>query len=189
MGADPALRPAASAGNKLLNPTPRVRVRVEPLSLFRKSWGQRSFGQSSSSCPPPGSLGLAGAGREPSCASCWEWGAGGTESLLESQCPTSGGRRSGRGAEVTWCPRAGPAEVGLSLLTIPPPIHTVPVVFNCILGSPRTFPFMAESEEKLKSLLMKVKEESEKGVLKLNIQKTKIMASGPISSVQSLSRV
>ena len=42
---------------------------------------------------------------------------------------------------------------------------------------------MAESEE-LKSLLMKVKEESEKAGLKLNIQKTKIMASGPISSVQ-----
>ena len=41
----------------------------------------------------------------------------------------------------------------------------------------------AESEE-LKSLLMNVKEESEKGGLKLNIQKTKIMASGPISSVQ-----
>ena len=41
---------------------------------------------------------------------------------------------------------------------------------------------MAESEEKLKSLLMKVKEESEKGGLKLNIQKTKIMASGPITS-------
>ena len=41
---------------------------------------------------------------------------------------------------------------------------------------------MAESEEELKSLLMKVKEESEKGGLKLNIQKTKIMASGPISS-------
>ena len=39
---------------------------------------------------------------------------------------------------------------------------------------------MAESEEKLKSLLMKVKEESEKVGLKLNIQKTKIMASGPI---------
>ena len=38
---------------------------------------------------------------------------------------------------------------------------------------------MAESEEKLKTLLMKVKEESEKGGLKLNIQKTKIMASGP----------
>ena len=41
---------------------------------------------------------------------------------------------------------------------------------------------MAESEEELKSLLMKVKEESEKGGLKLNIQKTKIMASGPIPS-------
>ena len=41
--------------------------------------------------------------------------------------------------------------------------------------------FMAESEEKLKSLLMKVKEESEKVGLKLNIQKTKIMASGSIT--------
>ena len=41
---------------------------------------------------------------------------------------------------------------------------------------------MAESEEELKSLLMKVKEESEKAGLKLNIQKTKIMASGPITS-------
>ena len=41
---------------------------------------------------------------------------------------------------------------------------------------------MAESEEELKSLLMKAKEESEKVGLKLNIQKTKIMASGPISS-------
>ena len=41
---------------------------------------------------------------------------------------------------------------------------------------------MAESEEELKSLLMKVKEESEKGGLKLTIQKTKIMASGPITS-------
>ena len=41
---------------------------------------------------------------------------------------------------------------------------------------------MAESEEDLKSLLMKVKEESEKAGLKLNIQKTKIMASGPITS-------
>ena len=48
---------------------------------------------------------------------------------------------------------------------------------------------MAESKEKLKSLLMKVKEESEKVGLKLNIQKTKIMASGPISSVQLLSHV
>ena len=44
--------------------------------------------------------------------------------------------------------------------------------------------FMAESEEELKSLLMKVKEESEKAGLKVNIQKTKIMASGPITSWQ-----
>ena len=43
---------------------------------------------------------------------------------------------------------------------------------------------MAESEEELKSLLMKVKEENEKVGLKLNIQKTKIMASGPITSRQ-----
>ena len=43
---------------------------------------------------------------------------------------------------------------------------------------------MAESEEELKSLLMEVKEESEKVSLKLNIQKTKIMASGPITSWQ-----
>ena len=49
----------------------------------------------------------------------------------------------------------------------------------------------AESEEELnlETELMKVKEENEKAGLKLNIQKTKIMASGPISSVQSLSRV
>ena len=44
--------------------------------------------------------------------------------------------------------------------------------------------FMAESKEELKSLLMKVKEESEKVSLKFNIQKTKIMASGPITSWQ-----
>ena len=43
---------------------------------------------------------------------------------------------------------------------------------------------MAESEEELKSLLMKMKEESEKAGIKLNIQKTKIMASGPITSWQ-----
>ena len=48
---------------------------------------------------------------------------------------------------------------------------------------------MAESEEELKSLLMRMKEESEKPGLKLNIQKNRIMASGPISSVQWLSRV
>jgi len=45
-------------------------------------------------------------------------------------------------------------------------------------------PLMAESEEELKSLLMKVKEESEKDGLKLNIQKTKMMASRPITSWQ-----
>ena len=44
---------------------------------------------------------------------------------------------------------------------------------------------MAESEEELKSLLMKVKEESEKVGLKLNIQETKLMASGPITSWQT----
>ena len=43
---------------------------------------------------------------------------------------------------------------------------------------------MAENEEELKSLLMKVKEKSEKAGLKLNIQKTKIMVSGPITSLQ-----
>ena len=47
---------------------------------------------------------------------------------------------------------------------------------------------MAESEEELKSLLMKVKEESEKVGLKLNIQKTKIMASGPITSRQIMGK-
>ena len=46
--------------------------------------------------------------------------------------------------------------------------------------------FMAESEEELKILLMKVEEESEKAGLKLNIQKTKIMASGPITPWQIL---
>ena len=48
---------------------------------------------------------------------------------------------------------------------------------------------MAESEEELKNLLMKVKEESEKVGLKLNIQKTKIMASGPITSWQTVETV
>ena len=45
--------------------------------------------------------------------------------------------------------------------------------------------FMAESEEELKSLLMKAKEDSEKAGLKLNIQKTNIMASSPITSLQT----
>ena len=48
---------------------------------------------------------------------------------------------------------------------------------------------MAESEEKLKSLLMKVKEESENVGLKFNVQKTKIMASGPITSWQTVDTV
>ena len=48
-----------------------------------------------------------------------------------------------------------------------------------------THTLMAKSEEELKSLLMKVKEESEKVGLKLNIQKTKIVASGPITSWQT----
>ena len=48
---------------------------------------------------------------------------------------------------------------------------------------------MPESRKELKSFFIKAKEKSEKAGLKLNIQKTKIMASGPISSVQSLSRV
>ena len=51
------------------------------------------------------------------------------------------------------------------------------------------FHLMVEIEEELESLLMKVREESEKAGLKFNIQKTKIMVSGPISSDQSLSRV
>ena len=53
------------------------------------------------------------------------------------------------------------------------------------LGYANDTTLMAESEEELKSLLMKVKEESEKVGLKLNIQKTKIMASGPIISWQT----
>ena len=67
----------------------------------------------------------------------------------------------------------------------------IPVLFQCLKGKdlvlqlsilPEYFSFTAEIKEELKSLLMKVKEESEKVGLKLNIQKTKIMASGPIIS-------
>ena len=53
---------------------------------------------------------------------------------------------------------------------------------SIISGMQMTPPLMAESEEKLKSLLMKVKEESEKTGLKLNIQNTNIMASSPVTS-------
>ena len=56
------------------------------------------------------------------------------------------------------------------------------IIYNLRYADDTTL--MAESEEELKSLLMKVKEESEKFGLKLNIQKTKIMASGPITSWQ-----
>ena len=53
-----------------------------------------------------------------------------------------------------------------------------------VIGISADMPLVAESKEELKSLLMKVKEESEKADLKLNIQKTKIVASGPITSWQ-----
>ena len=55
---------------------------------------------------------------------------------------------------------------------------------NNNLRYPNTTTFMAESEEELKSLLMNLKEESEKAALKLNIRKTKIMTSSPIISWQ-----
>ena len=62
-------------------------------------------------------------------------------------------------------------------------IKTARININSLRYADDTTP-MAESEEELKSLLMKVKEESEKIGLKLNIQKTKIMSSGPITSWQ-----
>ena len=58
------------------------------------------------------------------------------------------------------------------------------LVTYCYLRYADDTTLVAESEEELKSLLMRVKEESEKAGLKLNIQKMKIMASGPISSWQ-----
>ena len=69
----------------------------------------------------------------------------------------------------------------------------LPVLFQCLKGKdlvlqlsilPEYFSLMAESKEELKSLLIKVKKESEKVGLKLNIQKTKVMASSPITSWQ-----
>ena len=60
----------------------------------------------------------------------------------------------------------------------------IKIVGRNINNHPYDTTLMAESEEELKSLSMKVKEESEKVDLKLNIQKTKIMASGPITSWQ-----
>ena len=58
----------------------------------------------------------------------------------------------------------------------------MPGEISIISDMQMTPPFMAESEEELKRLLMKVKKESEKVGLKFNIQKTKMMASGPITS-------
>ena len=62
-------------------------------------------------------------------------------------------------------------------------LHEAQAGINNLIYTDDTI-LMAESEEELKSLLMKVKEESEKAGLKLNIQKTKVMASGPITSWQ-----
>ena len=69
---------------------------------------------------------------------------------------------------------------GFSLTAVFPLAHKDPELFRYADDTT----LMAESEEELKSLLMKVKEESEKVGLKLNIQKTKIMASSPITSWQ-----
>ena len=62
--------------------------------------------------------------------------------------------------------------------------HIKKFIHHDQVGFIPAMPLIAESEEELKSLLMKVKEESEKVGVKLNIQKTKIMASGPIASWQ-----
>ena len=74
----------------------------------------------------------------------------------------------------------------LTQQTIPQTLHALPLTLPNInnLRYADDTTLMAKSEEELKSLLIKVKEESEKAGLKLNIQKTKIMASGPISSRQ-----
>ena len=64
------------------------------------------------------------------------------------------------------------------------PESNLPGEISITSGMQMTPPLMAESEKELKSLLMKVKEESEKVGLKLNFQKTKIVASGPITSWQ-----
>ena len=74
---------------------------------------------------------------------------------------------------ITWNAKLGEAQAGIKIARRN--INNLGYVDD-------TAP-MAESEEELKSLSMKVKEESEKAGLKFNIQKTKIMASGPISSV------
>ena len=75
---------------------------------------------------------------------------------------------------IIWNPRLDEAQAG---------IKTAGRNINNLRYADDTT-LMVESEEELKSLLMKVQEESEKAGLKLNIQKTKIMASGPITSLQ-----
>ena len=75
---------------------------------------------------------------------------------------------------ITWNARLDEAQVGIKIARR--------TINNLIYADDTTL--MAESEEELKSLLMKVKEETEKAGLKLNIQKTKIMASSPIISWQ-----
>ena len=71
-----------------------------------------------------------------------------------------------------WNARLGEAQAGIKIARR--------IINNCRYADDTTL--MAESKEELKGLLMKVKEESEKVGLKLKVQKTKIMASGPITS-------
>ena len=72
----------------------------------------------------------------------------------------------------------------MPLPSLPLPETIILIFLNLDLRYADDTTLMAESEEELKSFLMKVKEESEKVVLKLNIQKTKIMASSPIAPWQ-----
>ena len=78
---------------------------------------------------------------------------------------------------ITWNARLDEAQAWVKIAE-----RNIEVIDNLRYADDTTF--MAESEEELKSLLMKVKEESEEAGLKLNIQKTKIMASCPITSWQ-----
>ena len=72
----------------------------------------------------------------------------------------------------------------ISIANVPDVLLPTSVLGGCYSTNADDTTLMAESKEELKSLLMKVKEESEKAGQKLNIQKTKIMASGPITSWQ-----
>ena len=81
----------------------------------------------------------------------------------------------------TWAER-NPREI--SIANVPDVLLPTSVLGCCYSTNADDTTLMAESKEELKSLLMKVKEESEKAGQNLNIQKTKIMASGPITSWQ-----